>query len=172
MQKHTAVPAMIFTLIVGTLLHFTYGLLGEGAAWFSAVNESTWEHLKLLFFPVMAAAPAEYAAYGRRIPAFLFSTWVGVLAGMAFIVVFFYTYTGILGYDVPALSVGSFFVSVFITYSVRQKTAERKRRAAPVYTAVGLAGMLILAALFIRFTYAPPAIGLFRDPLTGRFGRL
>ena len=44
--------SVIFVFILGTLLHFTYKLSGENGvvAIFSTVNESTWEHLKLLYF--------------------------------------------------------------------------------------------------------------------------
>ena len=40
----------LFTAAVGALLHFTYDWSGGTvlAAAFSAVNESTWEHMKLL----------------------------------------------------------------------------------------------------------------------------
>ena len=42
----------IFIFIFGTILHFTYEWSGENTivGLFSATNESTWEHLKLLFF--------------------------------------------------------------------------------------------------------------------------
>ena len=45
----------IFIMIVGTLLHFTFGWSNNNplVGTFSAVNESTWEHLKLLFFPML-----------------------------------------------------------------------------------------------------------------------
>ncbi len=45
--------SVIFTFILGTLLHFTYELSGGNlvVASFSAINESVWEHLKLLYFP-------------------------------------------------------------------------------------------------------------------------
>ena len=41
-----------FALVAGTLLHFVYEWFG-GNVWavIGAVNESTWEHLKLLYFP-------------------------------------------------------------------------------------------------------------------------
>ena len=44
----------LFTAAMGTLLHFVYDWSGGwgAAAAFSAVNESTWEHMKLLFFPM------------------------------------------------------------------------------------------------------------------------
>ena len=43
------------TGLLGTLLHFVYDWTGEMrvAAAFSAVNESTWEHMKLLFVPFL-----------------------------------------------------------------------------------------------------------------------
>ena len=46
---------MLFTLLFGNLLHFVYDWTGQAgwAAYLSAVNESTWEHMKLLFFPVL-----------------------------------------------------------------------------------------------------------------------
>ena len=46
------------TSLGGTLLHFLYDWLGE-AKWiapFSGINESTWEHMKLLFWPMFIFA--------------------------------------------------------------------------------------------------------------------
>lgn len=45
----------IFTIILGTLLHFTYEWSGNNAfvGAFSSINESTWEHLKLAFYPML-----------------------------------------------------------------------------------------------------------------------
>ena len=47
------ISGLVFVLTAGTLLHFVYEWAGEStvAAIFSTVSESTWEHLKLLFFP-------------------------------------------------------------------------------------------------------------------------
>ena len=44
---------MLFTLLFGNLLHFVYDWTGQAgwAAYLSAVNESTWEHMKLLAVP-------------------------------------------------------------------------------------------------------------------------
>ena len=41
--------------VLGTLFHFVYGWSGENpvAGLFFPVNESTWEHLKLIFFPIL-----------------------------------------------------------------------------------------------------------------------
>lgn len=44
-----------FVLVLGTLSHFFFDWSGENrlVGIFAAVNESTWEHLKLLFFPAL-----------------------------------------------------------------------------------------------------------------------
>ena len=48
--------------ILGTLSHFIYEWTGENliAGYFFNVNESTWEHLKLLFFPTVTYSVFEY----------------------------------------------------------------------------------------------------------------
>ena len=54
-ERINLAAGILFTLIIGTLLHFTYEWSGENpfVALYSPVNESVWEHLKLLFFPVL-----------------------------------------------------------------------------------------------------------------------
>lgn len=49
--------AFVLTALVGAGLHFVYGLCPNGVtALFSPVNESIWEHGKILFWPYLAAA--------------------------------------------------------------------------------------------------------------------
>ena len=51
--KVFTVIGILFTIILGSLSHFFYGWSGNFflVGFFSPVNESVWEHLKLLFFP-------------------------------------------------------------------------------------------------------------------------
>ena len=48
-----SIAGVVVTLVTGTLLHFVHEWFG-GGFWASigAVNESTWEHLKLIFWPM------------------------------------------------------------------------------------------------------------------------
>ena len=52
------VAGFLFTAVLGTFLHFLFDLTGESlvAGLFSAVNESIWEHIKLLFYPMVLFA--------------------------------------------------------------------------------------------------------------------
>ena len=54
--------AFIIIGLLGTLGHFLYDWSGENKliGYFFSVNESTWEHLKLLFFPTIIFSVFEY----------------------------------------------------------------------------------------------------------------
>ena len=56
------------TSLGGTLLHFLYDWTGK-AAWaapFSGVNESTWEHMKLLFGRCFSLPLYKAFSFGRN----------------------------------------------------------------------------------------------------------
>jgi hypothetical protein len=63
---------------------------------FAPVNESVWEHTKLVVVPVTALGVVEtsWVADRRRL---WWAKFVEVFAAGSFIVAFFYTYTGALG---------------------------------------------------------------------------
>lgn len=55
--KKQLILAFVLTVLAGSGLHFVYGLCPNGVtALFSPVNESIWEHGKILFWPYLAAA--------------------------------------------------------------------------------------------------------------------
>lgn len=81
---------------------------------FSAVNESTWEHLKLLFFPFLLLTILEVLLRGNMLPEqFLPARVLGILAGMGGIVVGFYTLRGVLGRNYDALNIALYFAGFF-----------------------------------------------------------
>lgn len=159
----------IFVMILGTLLHFTYNWsnnnLFVGA--FSAVNESTWEHLKLLFFPMLLTTIFGYFYIGKNIPNFVCAKTLGILTAILFTIVFFYTYTGILRTNYAFLNIATFLFSValgeFLAYKIMLSNLSCNNTIAIII-------LVILFFYFIIFTYYPPKIGLFKDPLTGQYG--
>lgn len=159
----------IFIMIVGTFLHFTFGwsnnnpLIGT----VSAVNESTWEHLKLLFFPMLISTIIGYFYKGKHIPNYLCSKVLGTILSMSFIVVFFYTYTGIIGTNFAIVDIASFFIAV----ALGQYIAYRKMKSTfSCNKLVPIIILLVLCLCFCVFTFFPPHIVLFQDPITGMFG--
>src|SRR5699024_8121367 len=89
----------IFVLIIGSAMHFVYELSGKNpiVALFAPVNESIWEHLKLLFYPMLVFNIIEYFIYGKDYDNFVAVKATALIIGMFAITASFYTYTGIIG---------------------------------------------------------------------------
>lgn len=161
--------SVIFTFVLGTILHFTYQLSGENrfVAIFSAVNESVWEHLKLLFFPMLITTIIGYFYIGKRYGNFLCSKTLGILTAMAFTIIFFYTYTGIIGKNIAIIDISSFFIATilgeFLSYLLIINSFECNSKTAVIV-------LFVLFICFVIFTYFPPKLGIFKDPITGEYG--
>ena len=161
--------SFIVVCIVGTLLHFTFEWSGNNriVAAFSSTNESTWEHLKLVFYPMLIMTVIGYFYLGKDVKNYLCAKTLGIIYAISFIVIFFYTYTGIIGKNFAFLDIGSFFVAVilgeFITYRLLLTNFVCNKRFAFIV-------LVVLLLCFVLFTYAPPEIGLFRDPISNGFG--
>ena len=158
------------TSFAGTILHFLYDWLGE-ATWiapFSGVNESTWEHMKLLFWPMFIYAVMQSFFFSERTDFFCVKLR-GILLGLILIPVLFYTYNGMIGKSPDWVNIAIFFLSAAAAflYETRLYALEKVKCASPKLT---LAALLGLALLFVIFTFATPKIGIFRDPITGTYG--
>lgn len=162
--RYYLIAGLIFTAILGTLSHFFYEWSGDNRviALFSPVNESTWEHMKLVFFPVLLWSlfmpPAIRKAYPSLRPALL----AGNLIGTFLIPVLFYTYSGVLGRNVSFIDIAIFFIAVAaVFYTARKlKSSDRIYRMRKLIAAL----TVLLALAFFLFTFLPPDIGLFREP--------
>ena len=158
------------TSLGGTLLHFLYDWLGK-TPWiapFSGVNESTWEHMKLLFWPMLIFAAVQSFFFKDRAD-FWCVKLRGILLGLALIPVLFYTYNGVIGRSPDWINIVIFFVSAAIAYlyETRLFLLEKARCISPKL-AIGVLGAIALA--FGVFTFATPEIAIFKDPLTGTYG--
>lgn len=159
----------IFVMILGTLLHFTYEWSGNNQfiVSFSAVNESTWEHLKLLFFPMLLTTIIGFFYLEKSCPNYWCARLFGILTAILFTIVFFYTYTGIIGTNFAFVDISIFFVAVILGELISYKVLVS---SFDCNSSVALVGIILLLACFIIFTYFTPTIGLFKDPVTGLFG--
>ena len=164
--------ALAFVWVAGTVAHFIYEWSGQAlwAGLFFSVNESVWEHLKLVFFPSLFFLCIEYAKFSRRYPAFLAGKTVGILAGMLLIVVGYYTYTGVWGVQVPWANILLFFLAVLLSESLAWLLIPQEGLAAHWMTPLAAAVLLIVAVGMMALSYVTPHIPLFLDPSTGLYG--
>ena len=151
----------------GTILHFLYDWTGGSilVAPFSGVNESTWEHMKLLFWPLFLFAVVQRMFFREQENFWRVKLW-SILLGLLLMPVLFYTYNGAIGKSPDWLNITIFYICagfVFLFERWAFKTARHSSRLA-------FFALCLVGTLFVVFTFAPPRIPLFLDPLTGTYG--
>lgn len=169
--KKWQIIGFFFTVILGALLHFVFSWSGESTlvAPIAAVNESTWEHIKLLIVPILIFGLIEYIVYGYNIENFIPIKFVSILIGMLSIVVIFYTYTGIVGDNYLVIDILLFIISVALSYCFSSKYLDTNMFISKIAQVLGLLGIILLVTSLVMFTYHPPKINLFLDP-SGSYG--
>ena len=162
----------LFTSVMGSLLHFVYEWSGGSlaAAVVSAVNESTWEHMKMLFVPMFLFSVVQVCVLGRNYPNFLAVRAVSILTGLALIPVLYYTYTGVWGQMRDWANIAVFFLAALGAFLLDFYLLRRNRLSAPWQQVLGLIVLWALAFCFVWCTFRPVRIALWRDPLTGTYG--
>lgn len=155
-------------VVLGILLHFTYDFFGENkfVGAFSAVNESVWEHLKLVFFPMLVNTIITFSFFKNK-EKYICSKLFGMLISMTFIITFFYTYTGILGNNYAIVDILSFFVSVIFGEFYSYKIYKNKKKCESKLCVIVL---FCIFVLFIIFTFNTPKLNIFIDPVYGKYG--
>lgn len=156
--------------LLGTLLHFLYDWIGSPfAALFSGVNESTWEHMKLLFFPLFLFAVVESFHVGRDFENYWCIKFKGTLFGLLLIPVIFYTLRGVFGATPDFINIAIFFVAAAGAFLYEEKQFRKGSRPCAA-SRWAIIGFCLIAVLFFVFTFNPPKIPLFKDPIDGGFG--
>ena len=152
------------TSLFGTLLHFLYKWSG-GAVWlkpFSAVNESTFEHMKLIFWPMLLFAIAEWFFFKEH-EGLLCIKLKGILIGLTLIPTLFYTYNGVIGKSPDFVNIAIFFIAgavaflheTHLFYSEKVNYYSQKK---------AFSILLVLALLFVLFSFKAPGLALFIPP--------
>ncbi len=158
-------------VVLGTLLHFLFHWTkAYSLAPFSAVNESTWEHMKILFFPMLIFACIQYPFFRKEFPAFWWIKLIGTTVGVLAIPILFYTYTGAFGKTPDWLNITFFFLAAGIGYFI-EYFLFKKDFFLP-YSWIAAILLFLFAVLFPVFTFYPPTLPLFQDPITKQYGIL
>ena len=97
-----------------------------------------------------------------------FAQATGILFSIAFITVFFYTYTGIIGTNFAVIDILSFIISILLGEYIIYKLLLSKKE----YNVEKISIILIFALLlsFIVYTFFPYQIQYFKDPIDGGYG--
>ena len=165
------VGGLTFTAVLGTLLHFAYEWTGfKFFAPISGINESTWEHMKLLFFPTFIFALFQ-SFFFKDYSSFWQVKFKGGVLGLILIPIIFYTYNGVFGKSPDWVNISIFFISAFFEFYYEWKIFKTTNKQIN-HSIIYLLLLFVVALLFILFTYFPPKIPLFQDPTNGSYGVL
>ena len=159
-----------FVSLLGTILHFLYDWTDENkvAALFSGVNESTWEHMKLLFFPLFVFAIIESRIFKEE-KAFWCIKLKGILYGLSLIPILFYTLNGVFGETPDYINISIFYITAAAVFLYETKQFKRNETKC-LRPYLAFAAICLVALLFFVFTFNPPMILLFEDPINGSYG--
>ncbi len=157
---------------LGTLAHFLYDLLKGPKALgiFTAVNESTWEHVKIAITPTLLWSLVDGYFYG--IDANYFTAKLASLLILTFVIPFiFYSYTRltkkpILPIDILTFA-GAIILAQFTFYVIVNLPA------IPYWaTYLSAVGTFIFFGAYMTLTLLPLKQTIFKDPITGKYGFL
>lgn len=165
------VAGFLFTGVAGVLLHFLFDWTNNNAiiALFSAVNESIFEHMKLLFYPMLIFSLIQSRYIADKYDNFWCAKLIGILVGLIIIPVLYYSYTGILGVSADWFNIVIFYIAAAASYITEAKILSNKN-GPHISSGVSKAILCGVAVLFIILTFMPPKIPLFKDPLSNHYG--
>lgn len=153
-----------FVSITGTLAHFLYDFSDQNCivGLFTPVNESTWEHMKLIFFPMLLYSLFTISKLHEQYPCVKNGLFIGMIIGTFLIPILFYAYTSVLGYNKLIIDVSIFYLSVFVAFvTAYWITSNGYCSSSKVISII----ILLLTVMFIVFTYFPPNIDIFKSPV-------
>lgn len=158
----------LFVGAVGTLLHFVFDWTGGSplAAAFSAVNESTWEHMKLLFVPFFLFTTVQFVFFAEPLHDLFAVKAVSLLVGLLAIPTLFYTLSGAFGKTPSWVNIAIFFLADALCFLTSRRLFTQGALRGGAWQLAGFTLLWLLAFAFVYFTYRPPQLPLFQDPVT------
>jgi hypothetical protein len=171
------IGSFFFIGLVGAALHFTYELSNFSSnvvAYFSAVNESTWEHLKMVFFPGLLFALIEYTYVRDQVNNYIVAKTASLFVMPLVIAIGWYIYAPIVGRSVFPVDLALFYLAVFIGQLVSYKILIRPPLENK-YNRYAIGVFLTLFLAFSTFTFYAPQVFLFEHldlKNTGQYGIL
>ena len=155
------IPALF---IIGSLMHFLYDLTGQIAfvGMFAPVNESVWEHLKMVLITTIAWWGIYYSIkceeYNIDKDKWFFGCLVSLLASMLTMAAFYYTYTGAFGIESLILDIFDLLLSVAVGQLLGLHVYKYSKG---IKAGISLFILAMIVILFAVFTFYPPHIPLF-----------
>ncbi len=171
LQLITAAGGAVLSFGLASLLHFVYDWSGglRFTALLASVNESVWEHIKILLWPYLLWSFAVYYILRPDSRRLIAARTAGAYTIAVLTICFFYIYTGILGRNVAWVDISAAALWLLAGEIVSLRILNG-RWATREYYLISVAALVLLVVMLLCFTVSPPRLGLFADPATGLYG--
>lgn len=159
------------TFILASLLHFSY-IWSNGAMWsivVGAVNESVWEHVKIIALSYITWAIIEIIILLPPIRTFITAKVVGLYFLIVSIPLFFFSYTHFTQKSILSVDISSSLVFITIANIISYLLSTRSNNLFKYFN-VAIGFLILFFVMLMIFTLFPPEIKLFQDPITGTYG--
>lgn len=160
----------LFISILGTILHFTYEWSNHNkyVSLFSAVNESAWEHMKLLVFPSLVWMLIEVPFIGNN-PNFLTAKAVSLVIMVSLIPFMFYLFKYLFKKSILIVDILIFYIAVgigqYLSYLILNID-----KLPSFLNYLSLLIMIFLYGYFLIATFLPGNSPVYIDPITKKKG--
>lgn len=157
--------------IVGSLLHYAYQTsnFNKIVGFFSPVNESIFEHSKLLLFPltvfwlilfIFEKDSVNYNSY-------FFAMLISIVISIITMISFYYTYTGISGKNYEFMNILDLLVSLIMGQLIANHIFTYSNNINYIFSIITIISIIIC---FIYLTFKPLKIPLFYDKKSKQYG--
>lgn len=159
--------------IVGSFFHFLYNLAGNspiiGA--FSAVNESVWEHQKMVLLPIIGWWTIIFLLKGSKNKINRRKWFTGFIASLIVSILTipfaFYFYSEAFGVHLLIVDAFILLLAIVVGQSIGVHIYKHSK-GIPFYASIIIIALILL--VFIVFTFHAPQLPWFKDSLTGQYG--
>ena len=165
---------IIFIVAFGASLHFVFEWTNywRPAALIAAVNESTWEHFKIAFWPSMIWAIIEYLFIWKEANNFEIAKATGFLIMPLVTAVLFYGYNAITGQHFLILDIIIFIISAITGQIISMRLMLRDKIKVRWLRKLAIGMLILMTIAFASLSYYPMENFIFAHPENGEFGIL
>ena len=172
------IAAVVFIFLSGSMVHFAFELsnFSPAVAPFAAVNESIWEHLKMVFWPgLIFFAVQYYFLRNERCAAQFWTAKALCLFLMPFLIAAgWYGVVAITGSHYFMVDIALFIFAILAAQFLSYTLLSRKIVTSP-QPRLAWSVIFLIAFAFALFTFFPPKVSLFEHGTlenTGQYGIL
>ena len=158
--------------LLGSVLHFLFDWTKHNRfiAFFSAVNESYWEHIKIAIWPVFLLQIVLLSLGGYQIASFVPAATIALYSIPVSMVGLVFVYKWFTKHNILWLDISIFFVCVAMAQSIFVLIIGQ---LSPTNGTVVMSSLFLLGLVmaFLLFTFRPPKEpDLFLDPINKKYG--